>query len=87
MGEFGNKNLQSVLLADNSAAYATDATTNADYSAEAEEYADVVIEDGECRFNYFDDIKESARKLLSTGIKWGFGLFPINGNNFRNKIV
>ncbi len=87
MGEFGNKNLQSVLLADSSAVYATDATTDVDYSAEAEEYADVVIENGECHFNYFDDIQDSASKLLSTSIKWGFGLFPINRNNFRNKIV
>ena len=87
MGENGDTKLQGMLLAENSAAYATDATTNADYLAEAEECADVVIEDGECHFDYFDDIKESAQGLLSKGIKWGFGHFPINRNKFRNNIL
>jgi hypothetical protein len=87
MGENGGTKLQKVLLAENSAAYATDATSDASYAVEAEEYADVVIEDGECYFNYFDDIKDSARKLLSTGLKWGFGHFPIGRNKFRNDIL
>ena len=84
MGENGGTKLQNVLLAENSSAYAT---SSADYTAEAEEYADVVIEDGECYFDYFDDIKESASKLLSTGIKWGFGPFPIKKGAFKKGII
>jgi hypothetical protein len=87
MSENGGTKLQGVLLAENSATYSTDATNDADYTAEAEAYADVMIEDGECHFDYFDDIKERARKLLSTGLKWGFGHFPINRNKFRNDIL
>jgi len=87
MGENGGTKLQGLLLAENSSAYSTDATSDADYTAEAEGYADVVIENGECYFDHFEDIKDSARKLLSTGLKWGFSFFPINRTNFRNKIV
>ena len=60
----------------------TDAGDDAGYEA-----ADVTIEGEACHFSAFEEITGSARKLLSTGLKWGFSLFPINRNTFRNKIV
>ncbi len=87
MGENGDTKIKGVLLAQNGGTYPTDATSDEDYTAEAVEYADVVVEDGKCFFEDFEGIKASARKLLSTGIKWGFGYFPIDRNNFRNKIL
>lgn len=87
MSEFGKTGLQDVLLADNSSVYSTDASTNVDYVTEAKEYADVVIKNGKCSFNNFDDIKNSAHKLLKTGLKWGFNYFPIKRGAFKDGIL